>query len=405
MKTRNTISQIFSKQPDPVEEVINMVTQGEFRGRSQEWKERGLRVLIVEDIEADAELMELELKRARIPFVSNRVSTKDDFMLALESFKPDLVLADYLLPKFSALEVLELLKERRPTVPCILITGTQSEEIAVECIKHGAQDYILKQSLMRLPNSILQTLEKKSAEERKLGAEEALRQSEKELRALAGHLQSVREEERGRISREIHDELGQTLTALKMDLMWLEGKLRDLKQSALEPLFPTILSMTQLIDSLIQTIRRIASELRPRVLDDLGLISAIEWQTHEFRTRMGIECKFTSTTEYVKLDNDLAAAVFRILQESLTNVARHAQATRVQIHLDTNNRALNLRIEDNGVGIADRGLIAIKSLGLVGMRERAMMFGGTVHIQGASGGGTSVFVQIPLVLPSPDESP
>ncbi len=354
-----------------------------------------LRVLIVEDIESDAELIELELKRAKTPVTAQRVETREDFLQALDSFTPNIILADYRLPYFSALEALDILHQKQIDIPCILVTGSQSEEIAADCIKRGADDYILKQSLIRLSTAIRHALEKREAKQKRDRAEEALRKSKEQLRTLAIHLQSIREDERARISREIHDELGQTLTALKMDLLWLRGKL-EAQGGAVTPLLQTINSMVGLIDSLIQTIRRISTELRPRVLDDLGLIAAIEWQTNEFRSRMGIACRFTSTVEELDLDKDRATAVFRILQETLTNVARHAKATHVEIRLDIKDRVLVLEVKDNGIGIVEDALDKITSLGLLGMKERALVFGGEVNFHGIPGSGTTVAIRIPV---------
>ena len=161
-------------------------------------------------------------------------------------------------------------------------------------------------------------------------AEEQLKGSTEQLRALSAHLQSVREEERTLISREIHDELGQELTGLKMDLSWLVKRLSKNQKS----LISKTESMLKLVDSTIQTVRRISSELRPGVLDDLGLIAAIEWQAQDFENRTGITCDFSSSVEEIGLDRDRSTAVFRIFQETLTNVSRHAKATRVKISLE-----------------------------------------------------------------------
>ncbi|HEY6950864.1 MAG TPA: ATP-binding protein [Bacteroidota bacterium] len=359
-------------------------------------RDRSLRILIVEDVEADAELIELELKRGNIPVVTQRVETREEFLDALDSFSPEVVLADYRLPYFSAPEALDILHQKQVDIPCILVTGSQSEEIAADCIKRGADDYILKQSLLRLPSAILHALEKQDAKRKRAKAEDALRRSQLELRTLAGHLQSVREDERARMSREIHDELGQTLTALKMDLLWLQGKIEATKGDSIHTLIQTTRSMANLIDSLIQTIRRISTDLRPRVLDDLGLIPAIEWQAHEFQTRMGIECKFTTTVEEIELDKERSTAVFRILQETLTNVARHAKATSVNIRFVMDDRTVILEIQDNGIGMQEKDLDNTKSLGLLGMRERALLFGGEVRFQGTPGSGTTVTLRLPL---------
>ena len=222
--------------------------------------------------------------------------------------------------------------------------------------------------------------------------EEQLRNSHKQFRALSAHLQSVREEERAMIAREIHDELGQALTGLKMDLSWLSSKLPEDQKS----LLGKTKSMLGLIDTTIQSVRKISTKLRPGVLDDLGLIAAIEWQVQEFQTRTGIRCKFIAPKEDLTLDKDRSTAVFRIFQETLTNVARHSNANRVKITLKKSNNYLALEVQDNGKGIEESKVCDSKSLGLLGMRERAYYFGGEVKFEGTQGKGTKVTVLIPL---------
>ena len=227
-------------------------------------------------------------------------------------------------------------------------------------------------------------------------AEQELRASGEQLRNLTAHLQSVREEERARISREVHDELGQSLTAVKMDLAWLAGRLpqRD------GPMLKRIRSTQQLSDSIIQSIRRISTELRPAVLD-LGLAAAVEWQVQEFEARSGIRCKVRLLTRQVVASN-ASTAMFRIFQETLTNVARHAKATRAEVVLQKQRDRLVLLIHDNGRGFDQTDPSLSKSLGLLGMRERAAILGGRVSISSAPGKGTTVTAWIPL--PSPEES-
>ena len=223
-------------------------------------------------------------------------------------------------------------------------------------------------------------------------AEDQLRDSEKQLRALAARLQSVREEERAMIAREIHDELGQVLTGLKMDLFWLSSKLPEDQKSLLEK----TKSMLELIDTTIQSVRKLSTELRPGVLDNLGLKAAIEWQIGEFQTRTGIRCELIAPEEDIALDQDCSTAVFRIFQETLTNVVRHSKATRVNITLEKSADHLLLEVQDNGKGIQESKIVDLKSLGLLGMRERALYLGGKVKFEGIQGKGTKVTVLIPL---------
>lgn len=222
--------------------------------------------------------------------------------------------------------------------------------------------------------------------------ETELRMSRDELRALAGRLQTVREEERTSISREIHDELGQACTAIKMDLALIGRRLTG-KQSHLQT---KIASAMQLVDSTIATLRRIASELRPRTLDDLGLIAALESQAQEFESRTGIRCTVSLPKEPLTLDPERSTAVFRIFQESLTNVARHAHATRVEAQFEKDDDRLIFQVFDNGIGFDFAKAKAHKSLGLLGMQERALLFNGDVKIEGVPGVGTTMTLTIPL---------
>jgi PAS domain S-box-containing protein len=221
--------------------------------------------------------------------------------------------------------------------------------------------------------------------------EEKLRKSYEQLHQFAVHLQSAREEERSEIAREIHDELGQALTGLKFDISWIGKKL----PKGTEELQDKTRSIAGVIDGTIQMVRRISSELRPGVLDRLGLVAAIEWQVQEFHNRTGINCTLSPTFEGLNVDGDRSLAIFRILQEALTNVARHANATAVDISLSLDSRNLMLEVRDNGEGISESAVLDPKSLGLLGMKERALAFGGRVNVVGNPGSGTRVILAIP----------
>jgi signal transduction histidine kinase len=224
-------------------------------------------------------------------------------------------------------------------------------------------------------------------------SEEALRRSQEELRNLSAHLQSVREEERTRLAREIHDELGQTMTALKMDLSWLNRRL----DSPRETLHEKTHAMEALVDSTIRTVQRLSSELRPGLLDDLGLAAAIEWQAEEFQKRAGIACDVRLDLGETTLSRDHSTAIFRIYQETLTNVIRHAQATRVSVLLQTQDKQMILEVTDNGRGITEEEIRGAKAFGLIGMRERVIALKGQLVINGRPGQGTTVTVTVPLI--------
>lgn len=226
-------------------------------------------------------------------------------------------------------------------------------------------------------------------------AEQRLRDSREQLRALTAHQERIREEERTRIAREIHDELGQALTGLKMDLSWFAGRLPNNAQ-----LQEKSASMLKLIDSTVHAVRRLSTELRPAILDSLGLIPAIEWMAQEFEKRTNVQCEFVAQNEELNVDQERTTTLFRICQEALTNVTRYAQATAVHIELDSDEERITLRISDNGRGITEAEQRATNSFGLLGMRERARLLGGTFEIRGEEGKGTTLTVRIPSPQPA-----
>ncbi len=220
---------------------------------------------------------------------------------------------------------------------------------------------------------------------------EQLEASRQQLRALASRLQKVREEERTQVAREIHDELGQALTGLKLDVSWMKGHLpRD------HEVISQCASIIERIDQTANAVRRIATSLRPSVLDQLGLAAAVEWQGHEFGSRTGIAVAMEVSTDGSPVPDDLGSSAFRILQESLTNVARHAHARRVIIRLRQTLTLLTLEVRDDGLGCTSGCIEAKGSLGLLGMRERALACGGELTIRGQQNRGTTVLLRVPL---------
>ncbi len=313
------------------------------------------------------------------------------------------ILLDANMPAMDGFETARLVRERERSrhTPIIFLTGAYEDSVSMfRGYEAGAVDYLVKPVVPEVLLSKISIfvdlyrnsamLAREVAERRLIG--ERLRESEENLRALATHLQSVREEERTRIAREIHDELGQALTGLKMDLTWLLKRL----PAGQKPLANKAKAMSGLIDDTIHSVRRIATGLRPEVLDEVGLAAAIGWQAKEFQKRTGIRCKIDLPPEPPEPDQERATALFRIFQEVLTNVARHANATRVDIALKVNAGTLLLEVHDNGKGVAPSQIENTKSLGILGMRERALLFEGKVDIDGAPGKGTRVSVSIPV---------
>jgi PAS domain S-box-containing protein len=223
-------------------------------------------------------------------------------------------------------------------------------------------------------------------------AEQELAESYKAIRKLTEHLQNIREEERAHIAREIHDELGQQLTVMKMDISWINKKIgiQD------EPVKARMKELLAMLDQTVKSVRRISSELRPSLLDDLGLTATMEWQLTEFEKRFDIKTYFKPDDAEIKLSESMKTTLFRIFQESLTNVARHSKAKKVTVSLSLHNSSIVLSVVDNGVGFDKQNSIGKKTLGILGMQERTSMIGGTYEISGKPGKGTKVVVRIPL---------
>ncbi|MFM9971306.1 MAG: PAS domain S-box protein [Burkholderiales bacterium] len=223
-------------------------------------------------------------------------------------------------------------------------------------------------------------------------AEQALRQSREEVRELAAVSQSAREEEKARVARELHDEIGGALTALKMDASWL-GERLPAGEAALAI---KLAGMQKILDNTVAATRRMSSNLRPMMLDDLGLVAAVEWLTHDFQTHSGIVCELAIGMPEIDLPQESATAVFRILQESLTNIAKHAKASHAEITLDIDDDELILTVHDNGVGFNTSGARPQQSYGILGIRERVSLLSGQVFVESTPGKGTVVEVKIPL---------
>jgi signal transduction histidine kinase len=298
------------------------------------------------------------------------------------------ILLDVRMPGLDGFDTARMIRERERSrhTPIVFLTAAAEEiESVFRGYEVGAVDYLIKPivpQVLKSKVSVFVELHRKTA---------ALEDSEEKLRALASHLISVREEERSHIAREIHDELGQVLTGLKMEVAWLANRLREDQQ----PLLEKTESMGRLIDSTVQTVRKISTGLRPEVLDEMGLLAAIGWQAKEFQKRTGIRCRLNLPEQIGELETEQSTTVFRVFQEILTNVARHSRATRVDVELKNGGASLTLQVADNGIGLPASPGMERKSLGLLGMQERALRVGGEVNIGSQPGHGTRVTVTIP----------
>jgi len=349
------------------------------------------RFVLVEDSEPDAELIVQTLLDSGLKFTVATVDSREALEAELSHKAPSLILSDYCLPEFDGSAALEIATLLAPGVPFIFVTGVLGEEVVIEMLKKGATDYVLKSRLTRLVPAVNRALRESDQRRENLKAQEKLRRSYDQLRALTGHLRFVREEERTRIAREVHDELGQALTGLKLDLAWLSGKVTGERT-----LHRKIKAMSGQVDATIQTVRRIATELRPGVLDNLGLAAAIEWQTADFQERTGIRCEVKIDVSETIWDREFSTMCFRIFQETLTNIMRHARATRVDVTLTQVDHELVLTVRDNGRGISEKEVVHARSIGLIGMRERVAQVGGQVFFFGIPNRGTTVTMRVPM---------
>lgn len=313
------------------------------------------------------------------------------------------IILDVRMPGMDGFETARMirLRDRSRLTPVIFLTGVSTEmESAFRGYEAGAVDYLIKPvvpAVLRSKVSVFVDLHRKNAAltgeiRNRQAAEAGLRESEVQLTALAARLVSVREEERTRIAREIHDELGQMLASLRTDVTWIEGQLAGTDRQFVEQ----AAAMGRLIDSTMHLTRRISTGLMPAFLDGTELVAAIGRQAGELCRRIGARCRLDLPQAAFFLDKEISTTAFRIFQEILTNIARHANAGTIEVYLGIADGLLTLRVGDDGVGIPESRILDRESLGLVGMRERARHFGGGVEIRGSPGSGTMVSVSIPL---------
>ncbi len=352
-----------------------------------------LHLLLVEDSENDAELILLALADAGLAIEASRVETDAELRDALQRTPWDLLIADFNLPSFSAADALAMLQTFAFDIPFIVVSGCIGEEAAVAILKAGAHDFVAKNNLARLAPAIERELREAETRRAHFRATQELVASRLQLRALSSHLQSVREDERTHIARELHDELGQMLTALKIDVSWLRNRWQSSEAAGVDHKLD---NMKLLIDDTIAAVRRISSDLRPVMLDDLGLKAAVEWLAEEFgRRNPAIHCELAFALGEHEIADTLATAAFRIVQECLTNVCRHAEASAIQIFVGVRDDNLAITVRDNG-----RGLPATPAgaghYGLLGMRERTEALGGRLDLHSVPNGGVSVEASIPL---------
>jgi signal transduction histidine kinase len=362
---------------------------------------RPLRILLLEDTEADAFLIVRHLRRAGLSCDVTHVTARPEYVAALADPALDVILSDFALPGFDGLAALALAQAARPELPFIFVTGALGEERAVDTLKAGATDYVLKDRLARLAPAVRRALEECAERARRRQAEEQVLRRTAELEAanaelaargaqlelLSRRLVEVQEAERAALSRDLHDTAAQALTALSMRLARLEKR-----PVAPERLAEELAEVRSLADTIMLDLRRLSVNLRPGSLDRYGLVAAVQ-QYIEILRRQGLDVTLDAGgLEEARLPAEVETAVYRIIQEALANVVRHSGATAARVALRRENGALTAEVIDNGVGFDLAQALARGRLGLLGMRERAELLGGKLEVAGAPGAGAAVRV-------------
>jgi signal transduction histidine kinase len=349
--------------------------------------QRRLRVLHIEDAEVDHLLTVAQLRRSGLDFEVLRIETEAEFWRALVS-DWDVILSDYNLPDFSGLAALECLKESGRLIPFILVSGKIGEDQAVAAMRNGASDYLLKSNLTRLLPAMLHAIEATESRRARLATALALEESKQRLSQLAQHLQTTVEAERAAIAREIHDDVGGSLTAIKFDLAWIARRadapeVQQRAQSALET-----------VSHAIEASQRVMHNLRPAILEQ-GLVAALQWMTTRFERRAGVTCVFRTSHDQMQLPAGVPLVAYRTAQEALTNISKHAHAHRVEVELQMGGGFLSLEISDDGSGLSQADLGKERSFGIRGLHERAGTVGGWVELTSGAG-GTTLILTMPL---------
>lgn len=349
--------------------------------------ERRLRLLHIEDSDLDHQLILAQLQRAGLRFEVTRLDTLPDIESALD--RPwDAIISDFNLPGFSGLVVLDIIKQRQLVLPFVLVSGEIGEDTAVAAMRNGASDYLLKNNLARLAPALLHAIESCEAQRARQEADRELLKSKQQLHELAGHLQTSVEMERAAIAREIHDDVGGSLTALKFDLAWIARHSKD------DDVQQRVQSALETVTSAIESSQRIMHNLRPAILEQ-GLLAAVQWLAARFERRTGIATAVRHVGEQFQLPPGVPLVAYRCAQEALTNVSKHAEASKVEVELSMEGGVLTLEIKDNGRGVAPGDLSKARSFGIRGLRERAATVGGWVDLS-TGPQGTALILSVPL---------
>jgi len=348
-----------------------------------------LRILHLEDSAQDHHLVCRALDKAKFLYSITRVETLDAFTESVLTGKHDLILADYRLPGFTAVDAWSALPVESLRPPFILLSGAIGEAAAVSAIHLGISDYLHKDDLAQIERVILRALEFSRAHKAKDKASLELAMSERRLSELTGYLQTAIERERASISREIHDDIGGSLAAVNLDLSWISRHEADPAVQA------HIQAATEMIQHALGASQRIMMNLRPSILDQ-GLFAAVQWLASSFERRTGIRTILRSNNEDLSPEKPVQLTAYRTAQEALTNISKYAQCSLVQIEISDAENFLTMEISDNGIGISSQEMQKQNAFGIRGLHERAKAIGGWLDVSSHQGIGTSVILSVPL---------
>ena len=351
-----------------------------------------LRILHLEDSLADHQLAIVTLRRANMAFTMAHADTLDDFVQRVTTEPFDVLLADYRLPGFTALDAWQAIADHPGRAPFILLSGAIGEAAAVDAMRLGMADYVLKDDIARLPHVIERAREVHESRQAREQAALQLAASEQRLADLTEHLQSSIEQERAAIAREIHDDIGGALTAIRFDLAWIA---RHATQ-------PGVVEHTQAATAMLQhalgASQRIMMNLRPPILDQ-GLVAAVQWLADDFERRTGVAVQLRCSAAHIALRDEVQLVAYRTAQEALTNVAKYAAARTVRIELSDSEDVLTVEVADDGCGMDAQAQTKPKAFGIKGLYERARIVHGWLDVSSRPGHGTSVILSIPLLSP------
>lgn len=347
------------------------------------------RLIVVEDSELDYELLIAMLMREGLRPRAVRVEDEAGMRDAFAAGPIDAVITDHNLPRFDSFASLKVAKTVDPDIPVIVLSGEMSEDLAVASLHAGADDFVLKTRMFRIASALQHSLQAARTRREGRSAAAALAASESKLHALTQHLERAKEEERRAIAQEIHDDVGGALTALKFEVVRLA---RELGADAAHR--ERLQAIQQLLESAVVATHRIQHALRPAVLD-AGLVAALEWLTRGFGERTGLPIDFRSNRDEFEIAPDRAAALYRVAQEALTNVRKHAAARQVHVQLFALDDDVTLEIADDGAGFETGSLAVTPGFGVRGLLERARGLDGWAEVSSSPGRGTTVMFSIP----------